>query len=163
MVYLYSVIAGFKAILGGVGIQLALFISVFFFVRAPNQPYTDPTNIVNQALYEKLWWVKVLMLFTHATCVVAIVLPQFLFNKRPLIWQTVTIFAMIMAVINITVIFDCKTKAIDEDLAEMTLEDHQFSFFMAIEIVVFISILAANMIFLFFRAISDQSLTVKVP
>jgi len=122
MVYLYSVIAGFKAILGGVGIQAALFFSVLFYVRAPIQPYTDPTDVANQVLYEKLWWEQLLMLFTHAICFIAIVWPQFYFDVRPLFWQTFTIFAMIMAIINITVIFDFKMEAMNEDLAKMTLE-----------------------------------------
>ena len=122
MVYLYSVIAGFKAILGGVGIQIALFCSVVFFVRAPAQPYADPTNTDNAALYDKLWWVQKLMASTHFTCIGAIVIPQFYFDKNPLIWQTVTIFAMIMTVMNISFICDCMTKVVQDEFVDMTLE-----------------------------------------
>ena len=59
---------------------------------------------------------------THLTCGVAIILPQFEFHNNPLIWQTVTIFAMIMTVMNISFICDCMTQVVSEDFVNMTLE-----------------------------------------
>ena len=40
MVYLYSIISGFRAILGSQGIQLAMAICLTF-LRAPNDAYAD--------------------------------------------------------------------------------------------------------------------------
>lgn len=91
-------------------------------MRAPVQPYTDPTNLENAPVYNKLWWLQILMVTTHITCVVAIVLPQFFFDKNPLIWQTITIFAMIMTVTNISFICECMTQVVSEDFVNMTLE-----------------------------------------
>lgn len=44
MVYLYSIISGFRAILGSIGIQIAMAIAVIFFVKAPQYPYLEETD-----------------------------------------------------------------------------------------------------------------------
>jgi hypothetical protein len=38
MVFLYSIISGFKAILGSIGLQLAMAACLFMFVRTPQTP-----------------------------------------------------------------------------------------------------------------------------
>jgi ABC-type branched-subunit amino acid transport system permease subunit len=44
MVYLYSIISGFRAILGSVGIQIAMAVAVAFFVKVPKTPYLVETE-----------------------------------------------------------------------------------------------------------------------
>lgn len=41
MVYLYSIISGFRAILGSFEIQAAMAISLWFFVRVPTDAYLN--------------------------------------------------------------------------------------------------------------------------
>lgn len=48
MVYLYSIISGFRAILGSIAIQFAMAVAVIFFVKAPANPYaTEPFEGAN--------------------------------------------------------------------------------------------------------------------
>jgi len=41
MIFTYSVIAGFRAILGSVGVQLAMALAIIIFLKAPDQPFKD--------------------------------------------------------------------------------------------------------------------------
>ena len=44
MVYLYSIISGFRAILGSTAIQLSMAMAVLLLVRVPTDIYTDDAN-----------------------------------------------------------------------------------------------------------------------
>jgi hypothetical protein len=111
MVYLYSVISGFRAILGSIGVQLALFLSVVI-MRPPSKPFQEPLSIDDadiQAFYEttdqvvsncsKLYWQ---MLWTHLVCFISIALPQFFFEQWYNLCSLIVVVAMCFEVLLIT-------------------------------------------------------------
>jgi hypothetical protein len=70
MVYLYSIISGFRAVLGSVAIQGAMGFSVLFFVKVPVQPYvTEPYEGANAELVANLTTLDTLMILSHFFCV----------------------------------------------------------------------------------------------
>ena len=78
MVYLYSIISGFRAILGSIGIQLAMAMAVLLLVRVPKVAYTEDTNQPeNEYLIAELsilWW---MMIAVHLFCFTAMILSQY--------------------------------------------------------------------------------------
>lgn len=67
MIFTYSVIAGFRAILGSVGVQLAMALVIIFCLQAPSEPYgeIEPNPGDNAFLKDELENQKRYMLFTH--------------------------------------------------------------------------------------------------
>ena len=43
MIFNYSVVSGFKAVLGSVGVQGAMLLIVMIFIRTTDTPYDDDT------------------------------------------------------------------------------------------------------------------------
>jgi hypothetical protein len=78
MVYLYSIISGFRAILGSTGIQLAMAMAVLLLVRVPKVAYTEDTNQPENedliAELSNLWW---MMITVHLFCFTAMFLSQY--------------------------------------------------------------------------------------
>lgn len=107
-------------------------------------------------LYNELWWLWILMGTTHFVCALAIVLPQYFFEKNPLAWQMVTIAAMTLQVTNIAFVCDNFANArVDLGVDQLSKDYTNFAAFLEMEVVVFIGILLANMIFLFIRSLID--------
>jgi hypothetical protein len=78
MVYLYSIISGFRAILGSVAIQFAMAACVVFFVSPPEIPFVEePYDGANEDLAERLETLNFLMTMTHLFCVACIFSSQF--------------------------------------------------------------------------------------
>jgi hypothetical protein len=77
MVYLYSIVSGFRAILGSVALQFAMALCVLIFVQTPTEGYLEePEPGDNAKLEENLDRVKVLMVFTHFFCAASIIASQ---------------------------------------------------------------------------------------
>jgi hypothetical protein len=78
MIFTYSIISGFRAILGSIGIQSAMLFVTYFFVKPPTQPYTEePSPGDNELLANKmniLWWY---ICGTHLYCTQALFATQF--------------------------------------------------------------------------------------
>ena len=82
MVYLYSLISGFRAVLGSHGIQFSMALCVFFFVKYDFDPCEseklDPNVIVTcpieQSAIFRLW---LAMICTHAYCFCVIFFQQY--------------------------------------------------------------------------------------
>ena len=53
MIFTYSVIAGFRAILGSVWLQLVMGIIVLFWVKVPSTPYTTEPNPGDNAFLQE--------------------------------------------------------------------------------------------------------------
>jgi hypothetical protein len=41
MIFTFSVISGFRAMLGSIGVQLAMFVALVFYVNVPKQAYIN--------------------------------------------------------------------------------------------------------------------------
>lgn len=41
MIFTYSIISGFRAILGSIGVHVAMFFAMILFVRTPLEPYVN--------------------------------------------------------------------------------------------------------------------------
>ena len=78
MVYLYSTISGFKAVLGSVAIQAAMLLCLLLFVEVPQQSFqTPPNDSANSEMEHNLKSLWHQMVFTHFFAVLAIELVQF--------------------------------------------------------------------------------------
>jgi hypothetical protein len=72
MVYLYSIISGFRAILGSLAIQLAMAFVTIVIVKAPDNPYlVEPFEGANAELRAKLEYLLLMISVTHVICFTA--------------------------------------------------------------------------------------------
>ena len=103
MVFLYSIISGFRAILGSVAIQFAMAACLLFFVKVPTRSYeVEPYDGADESLQSQLQTLYILMLATHLFCSLSICGSQFASDKQFIAVQVVMIFAMMCQVMNIT-------------------------------------------------------------
>ena len=107
MIFTYSVIAGFRAILGSVGVQLAMALTIIMFLPVPGQPYGNAGDeAANNLLQSQLSNQKLYMIITHLFAAASMFLSQFA-NKDWLSAMSITtIIAMGLQVMNIISICD---------------------------------------------------------
>lgn len=73
MVYLYSIVSGFRAILGSVALQFAMALCVLIFVQTPTEGFMEELEPgENAELQEKFHRFKIFMVFTHFFCAATI-------------------------------------------------------------------------------------------
>ena len=107
MIFTYSVIAGFRAILGSVGVQLAMALAIIMFLEAPEQPYGAGGNAEdNEILQDKLANQKLYMIITHLFAAASMFLSQFAPSTWLSAMSITTIVAMGLQVMNIISICD---------------------------------------------------------
>jgi hypothetical protein len=74
MIYTFSVISGFRAIIGSVGVQVAMAIAMLFMVVVPTQSYvTEPYAGADSEMQNKLSSLKIYMMINHFFCGIIIV------------------------------------------------------------------------------------------
>lgn len=102
MVYLYSIISGFRAILGSVAIQLAMGVLVFVFVKSPENPYLPDTETT--AAFDvkaELNMLEFTMTGTHMFCGFGIMISNYATESGIWLISLSLIFAMVAQVCNI--------------------------------------------------------------
>lgn len=78
MIFTYSIISGFRAVLGSIGIQLAMLVITVAFVRPPTHPYIEePSPGDNEILASKMQMLWFYMGFNHLYSTQALYSTQF--------------------------------------------------------------------------------------
>lgn len=108
MVYLYSVISGFRAILGFTVIQAAMALSLLFFVTVPTDAYLDQepyagANADVESALTYLWWQ---MLAAHILSVFVMVFSEFATPKTFNILSVASVGTMAFYVFVISAVLD---------------------------------------------------------
>ena len=180
MVYLYSIISGFRAVLGSPVIQMCMAISCMLYVSVPTsvftQDYYDSVGAKNvtdlellqaqsDSIVSQLDQLKFKITGTHLFCAIAIFIPQY-FEKQYFHYACVImICAMMMQVSNITTICDffvntgAETAPPQGLVFVYTPEYDQYFKWLQLEICVFTACLFANMTFLAIRSCFTQKMT----
>jgi uncharacterized membrane protein YjdF len=74
MIYTFSIISGFRAMLGSIGVQLAMFLALLFMVTVPQQTYiNEPYEGANAEVQSELGTLRSYLLFNHLFCGVIII------------------------------------------------------------------------------------------
>lgn len=74
MIYTSSIIPGFRAVLGSIGEQLAMFFALLFIVTVPTQTYiNEPYEGANAEVQSELGKLRSYLLFNHLFCGVIII------------------------------------------------------------------------------------------
>ncbi len=137
MVYLYSIISGFRAILGSTGIQMAMAMAVLLLVRVPKVVYHEDTNQAENedliAELSNLWW---MMITVHLFCFAANFLSQYTPKSFFEESNFILILAMLFQVINITTICSYSVFEYESSLL-LSPEFDIFKYWLICEIVVF--------------------------
>jgi len=163
MVYLYSIISGFRAILGSTGIQMAMAMALLFFVRVPKVIYTDDTNQPENeedliAELSNLWW---MMIAVHLLCFTAMILSQFTNERFFEEANLISILAMLSQVVNITRICDYTVLQYESSIP-VSREFDIFKYWLMCEIVVFAAGIFGYFVFLLIRSFVTQKMTLRV-
>jgi hypothetical protein len=107
MVYLYSIVSGFRAVLGSVAIQVAMAACLLLFVSAPETPFVnEPYPGANEELAERLETLNLMTTLTHLFCAACIAGSQFTPEKQFVTVQVIMIFSMMCQILNLTFICD---------------------------------------------------------
>ena len=74
MIYTFSVISGFRAIIGSVSVQVAMAISMLFFVVVPSQSYVvEPYSGADSEMENKLSSLRNYTMINHFFCGIIII------------------------------------------------------------------------------------------
>jgi hypothetical protein len=79
MIYLYSIISGFRAILGSIGIQAAMALSLLFFVTIPTDAYlnAEPEPGDNAKIESTLRFLYWQMFAAHVASLLVMIFSQY--------------------------------------------------------------------------------------
>ena len=76
MIFTYSLISGFRAILGSVGTQASMALIMYLYVQSPKAPYmTEPNPGENESYAAQLETLRQFVFWTHVYCGVILVAP----------------------------------------------------------------------------------------
>jgi len=163
MVYLYSIISGFRAILGSTGIQMAMAMAVLLLVRVPKVAYRVGTNEAENedliAELSNLWW---MMIAVHLFCFAAMLITQYTPERFFEEANFLSILAMLSQVINITRICSYTVFEYESGIL-LSREFDIFKYWLMCEVVVFAAGIFGYFLFLLIRSFVIQKITLKVP
>lgn len=158
MIFTFSIISGFRALLGSIGVQLAMFLALLFLVKVPQQTYiNEPFEGANAEVAGELSLLRSYLLFNHFLCGAIIITGQRVLPGFFTMVQCLTILAMMSQIVSLILV--CQNLFITDkayDQANLTFEFEEFTGWLSIELWTIIGIIAANSVFLFFRSIFAQ-------
>jgi hypothetical protein len=77
MIFTFSIISGFRALLGSIGVQLAMFLALLFLMKVPQQTYiNEPFEGANAEVAGELSLLRSYLLFNHFFCGAIIITGQ---------------------------------------------------------------------------------------
>lgn len=160
--YLYSIISGFRAILGSIAIQLAMGIVTIFIVNAPDTPYlVEPFEGANAELHAKLEYLLLMISVTHVICFAAQFTEQYINERWFELMQVGVCLSMVAQVCNVTLI--CQFLILEKQFeVDMAPNYDEFRFWLEVEVLVFAAGIASNVIYLFVRSFVQQKITLRV-